>query len=276
MEFEFKSEVFEGPLDLMLHLIKKNKIDIYDIPISELADQFMEYVENFKEGSMDLCAEFLHVASDLFEIKSRMLLPMYENEVIEFDLEHDPRRELIERLLEYKKAVQRRDRLEELYHQFSDRFFREAKLKQNASGIKEELSKKIENRESDKNDESDRSDEVLIKEAQEEILEKDLIARALENVIRNMGEIDYVRNRFFEKLRQMQDRQISVEDKTKEIVTLFFASKRENLRFEELLTGGGHLEVIVTFLAILELMKAGMLTAFQTEEKIELKLKEKE
>lgn len=255
MDFEFKSEVFEGPLDLMLHLIKKNKIDIYDIPISMLADQFMEYVESVKDRSLDLCAEFLQVASDLFEIKSRMLLPMYEDEAIEFDLEHDPRRELIERLLEYKKVVQRRDRLEELYDQFSDRFFREEKLKREERDINRSI---------------DSAEEDV-----EKTFESDLIASALQNVIMNMGEIDHVRNRFFEKLRQMQDRQISVEDRTKEILSFFSDLKKQSLKFEELLTGAGHLEIIVTFLAVLELMKSGALSAFQQDETIELKLKER-
>lgn len=261
MDFEFKSEVFEGPLDLMLHLIRKNKIDIYDIPISELADQFMEYVESFKDRSLDLCAEFLQVASDLFEIKSRMLLPMYEDEAIEFDLENDPRRELIERLLEYKKVVQRRDLLQELYDQFSERFFREEKIRRTPPDIKQI---------------GVESGEDANKSAsEEEVFESDLIAKALQNVIRNMGEIDHVRKRFFEKLRQMQDRQISVEDKTREIVVLFSTLKKKSLYFEQLLADGGHLEIIVTFLAILELMKSGELTAFQNDEKIELKLNEK-
>ena len=92
-----KIQVFEGPLDLLLHLIEKNKLNIYDIPIVEITDQYIAYVEAMEEENLDVVSEFLIMAATLIEIKSRMLLPKEEKEE-----EEDPREELVRRLLEYK------------------------------------------------------------------------------------------------------------------------------------------------------------------------------
>ena len=91
-------EVFEGPLDLLLNLISKNEIDIYDIPIAQLTEQYMQYMYTANELNIDLASEFIVVAAQLIEIKSKMLLPP---EVDENEEEIDPREELISRLLEY-------------------------------------------------------------------------------------------------------------------------------------------------------------------------------
>ena len=80
MELEFKLEKFEGPLDLLLHLIDKNKVDIYDIPIADITDQYMEYVRQMEEEDMDVMSEFLVMAATLLDIKCRMLLPKEVNE----------------------------------------------------------------------------------------------------------------------------------------------------------------------------------------------------
>ena len=98
MELEFKLEKFEGPLDLLLHLIDKNKVDIYDIPIADITDQYMEYVRQMEEEDMDVMSEFLVMAATLLDIKCRMLLPKEVNEEGE---EEDPRAELVQKLLEY-------------------------------------------------------------------------------------------------------------------------------------------------------------------------------
>ena len=99
MELSYKLEKFEGPLDLLLHLIEKNKINIYDIPIAKITDQYLEYVSRMEEESLDVVSEFLVMAATLLDIKARMLLP---REVSEEGEEEDPRAELVERLLEYK------------------------------------------------------------------------------------------------------------------------------------------------------------------------------
>ena len=114
MGIPVKLEAFEGPLDLLLHLIEKNKINIYDIPIVEITDQYMEYIRQMKTESLDVMSEFLVMAATLLDIKSRMLLPP---EVTEEGEEIDPREELVEKLLEYKMykymSFELRDRQEE-------------------------------------------------------------------------------------------------------------------------------------------------------------------
>ena len=99
MELSYKLEKFEGPLDLLLHLIEKNKIDIYDIPIVEITNQYMEYIKAMQKEDLNIMSEFLVMAATLLDIKCRMLLPKEVNEEGE---EEDPRQELVEQLLEYK------------------------------------------------------------------------------------------------------------------------------------------------------------------------------
>ena len=94
-----KLQVFEGPLDLLLHLIDKNKIDIYDIPIVEITNQYMDYIRAMEREDLNVMSEFLVMAATLLDIKCRMLLP---KEVKEDGEEEDPRQELVEQLLEYK------------------------------------------------------------------------------------------------------------------------------------------------------------------------------
>ena len=99
MALEVKLEAFSGPLDLLLHLIEKNKVDIYDIPIVEITNQYMEYISAMKTEDMNVMSEFLVMAATLVDIKCRMLLPKEVNEEGE---EEDPRAELVQKLLEYK------------------------------------------------------------------------------------------------------------------------------------------------------------------------------
>ena len=99
MGIPVKLQVFEGPLDLLLHLIDKNKIDIYDIPIVEITNQYMEYIKAMEKEDLNVMSEFLVMAATLLDIKCKMLLPKEVNEDGE---EEDPRQELVEQLLEYK------------------------------------------------------------------------------------------------------------------------------------------------------------------------------
>lgn len=114
-------EVFEGPLDLLLYLIKKNKISIYDIPIAEISAQYNEYLENLEKENLEVTSEFVVMAAQLLYIKSRMLLPKPE---IEDDGE-DPRAELVERLLEYSKYKAASEFLEERESIGKNTFFKQ-------------------------------------------------------------------------------------------------------------------------------------------------------
>ncbi|HCJ65771.1 MAG TPA: segregation/condensation protein A, partial [Elusimicrobia bacterium] len=101
MDYTVKLEIFEGPLDLLLYLIKKNDLDIYDIPISQITTEYLEYVELIKMLNLEAVGEFLVMAATLMQIKARMLLP---REPLEGEEEEkDPRAELVTRLLEYQK-----------------------------------------------------------------------------------------------------------------------------------------------------------------------------
>ncbi|MFT9599727.1 segregation/condensation protein A [Mesobacillus sp.] len=106
MQYNVKIEAFEGPLDLLLHLINRLEIDIYDIPVAEITEQYLMYIHAMKELQLDVASEYLVMAATLLAIKSKMLLPKHEEELedeFEFDHEEDPRNELVERLIEYKK-----------------------------------------------------------------------------------------------------------------------------------------------------------------------------
>ena len=116
--YRIKLDVFEGPLALLLHLIEKNRIDIYDIPVATVAEQYLAYLRDFQEFDMEVATEFLVMAATLLLIKSRMLLPkpvkMQEGD---FQDESDPRQELIERLLEYRRYREAADGLQLLLRQ---------------------------------------------------------------------------------------------------------------------------------------------------------------
>ncbi len=101
--YTVRIDAFEGPLDLLLHLIKKNEMDICDIPIATITRQYLEYLELMKELNLEIAGEFLVMASTLLHIKSRMLLPAQEDEAAGEEEELDPRAELIRRLLEYQR-----------------------------------------------------------------------------------------------------------------------------------------------------------------------------
>jgi segregation and condensation protein A len=107
MPYQVKIDAFEGPLDLLLHLINRLEIDIYDIPVSQITEQYLEYIKTMNELKLDVASEFLVMAATLLAIKSKMLLPKHEEvfdeEENDFSYEEDPRDELVERLIEYRK-----------------------------------------------------------------------------------------------------------------------------------------------------------------------------
>ncbi|MBN3039301.1 MAG: segregation/condensation protein A [Candidatus Omnitrophica bacterium] len=125
MTHKIKLEVFEGPLDLLLYLIKKEEINIYDIPIAKITEQYLEYLNLMQLLDLKLAGEFLVMASTLIHIKSKMLLPPDEQEGEEEEL-FDPRAELVRKLLEYKKFKEAANRLEFLEKEQGKTFRRKA------------------------------------------------------------------------------------------------------------------------------------------------------
>ncbi|MBQ3584472.1 MAG: segregation/condensation protein A [Lachnospiraceae bacterium] len=234
MNLEFKLQVFEGPLDLLLHLIDKNKVNIYDIPIVEITDQYMEYVRQMDKQDLNLVSEFLVMAATLLDIKAKMLLPKEENPEEE---EEDPRAELVEKLLEYK-------RYKYMSYELKDRQMDAEKSMYKKPTIPDEVKKYEQPVELDK----------LL----EGITLKKLNDIFQEVIKRQNDKIDPIRSKF----GKIEKEEVSIEEKVDYV--LDYAVKNRHFSFRKLLTSQcSKMQVIVTFLAILELMKVGKINIVQ-------------
>lgn len=112
--YQVKLDGFEGPLDLLLHLIHRYEIDIYDIPVAKITDQYMQFIHTMKKLELDVASEYLVMAATLLAMKSQMLLPNQDAEVLdEEELEEDPREDLMKKLIEYRKYKQAADELKQ-------------------------------------------------------------------------------------------------------------------------------------------------------------------
>jgi len=216
-----KLDIFEGPLDLLLYLIKRNDIDIYDIPIAKVTQQYLEYLELMKLLNLNIAAEFMVVAATLIEIKSRMLLPQPElEEPVE---EIDPREELVKRLLEYKKFKDAAEKLKSLEYKRKQVYIRPSTF----------------------------TDEG---EAYFEASLFDLITsftKALKDIPKEI---------FYEIIKD----EISVEEKMQEILDLF--KKRKKILLVEFFEKSRNkMEVVATFLAVLELIRLKGIIIVQKE-----------
>lgn len=228
MELAFKLKSFEGPLDLLLHLIEKNKVSIYDIPIVEITRQYIAYVEEMQQEDLDTVSEFLVMAATLLDIKARLLLPKEEKEEEEAE---DPRQELVERLLEYRKYRAISEELRE-YEVLGERVdFRQMDLPQQVREYREPVN----------------LDELLGD------LDAARLRRIFEEVMRRREDrIDPVRSRFGRIKRET----VQISDKIRDVKGALAGGR--TCSFRQLLhQGDGKLEVVVTFLAILELIKTG-------------------
>lgn len=234
MELQVKLKVFEGPLDLLLHLIDKNKVDIYDIPIAEITDQYMAYVDEMKRTDLDIMSEFLVMAATLLSIKAKMLLPKKEADEGE---EEDPRIELVQKLLEYKMY-------KSMSYELKDRQVNAEQVFYKAPTIpKEVLSYE--------------------KPVDVEELMGDLTLQKLNQIFRELlrkekGRVDPIRSRFGEIKRE----EVSLEDKVTYLEDYCRAHPRFRFRqlFEKQST---KTEIIVTFLAVLELIRSGTIRIIQ-------------
>ena len=234
MAIPVKLEVFEGPLDLLLHLIDKNKVDIYDIPIVEITQQYMDYIKQMETEDMNVMSEFLVMAATLIDIKCRMLLPKEVNEDGE---EEDPRAELVQKLLEYKMfkymSYELRDRLVDA----EKNFYRSQQLPEEVAAYRQPVDYK-----------------ELIGDMNLAKL-NDIFKAMLK---RQVDKIDPIRSNYgnIEKDEvDMDERSLYVEA---------YAREHRNFSFRKLLENqGGKMEIIVTFLIILEMMKTGKIAISQ-------------
>ncbi|WP_058485423.1 segregation and condensation protein A [Defluviitalea phaphyphila] len=229
MSIQVKLEVFEGPFELLFHLIEKNKINIYDIPIALITDQYMEYISSFEHKNMENMSEFLVMAATLLEIKSKMLLPNFkENE----EPEEDPREELVNKLLEYKKIKHVSEKLKERQKEAQKVFFRTSNIPEN---IKYML----------------KNNSVDINEILDGITLQNMFAIFQDLLRKKDKKIDTIRSEF----KSVQKDIYKIEDKITYIMDLLTLSPA--IYFHDLfLNECSKMEVVVTFLALLELIRS--------------------
>lgn len=234
MAIPVKLNVFEGPLDLLLHLIDKNKIDIYDIPIVEITDQYMEYIHAMEREDLGVMSEFMVMAATLIDIKCRMLLPKEVNEEGE---EEDPRAELVEKLLEYKMYKFMSYELKDRMDGAVGVFYKDATMPREVLEYREPVDPR----------------ELL----GDMTLEK--LNQIYKSILRRQeNKIDPIRSKF----GKIEKEEVSLSDKMLEIKD--FAMKNRHFSFRKLLEHQcSRVQVIVTFLSILELMKMGHIQVCQ-------------
>lgn len=236
MAIPVKLEIFEGPLDLLLHLIEKNKIDIYDIPIALITEQYMDYLKAMEKQDLDNMSEFLVMAATLLKIKSRMLLPQEETEEEE---QEDPRQELVERLLEYKMykymSLELRDR-----HTDADKMmFKKSTLPPEVADFKTPINL-------------------------EELI-GDLTLSKLNDIFQSVmkkqvDKIDPVRSTF----GKIEKEEVNLSKKMRYVQEYGLANKKFSFR-KLLEEQHDKMDLIVTFLCVLELMKMGRVHIVQEE-----------
>jgi len=234
MGIPVKLEASEGPLDLLLHLIDKNKIDIYDIPIVEITNQYMEYIEAMEESDMNIMSEFLLMAATLLDIKCRMLLPAEVNEDGE---EEDPRAELVEQLLQYKMYKYMSYELKDRQMDGALRMYKEPTVPDEVKEYEPPV------------------DLDLLLEG---VTLSQLNSIFKEIMKRQHDKIDPVRSTF----GKIEKEEVTVEDKMEYLNTYITSHKK--FSFRDLLTKQkSKTQLVVTFLAILEMMKMGTIIVEQ-------------
>lgn len=236
MGIPVKLQVFEGPLDLLLHLIDKNKIDIYDIPIVEITNQYMEYIQAMEKSDLNVMSEFLLMATTLLDIKCRMLLPKEVNEEGE---EEDPRQELVEQLLQYKMYKY-------MSYELKDRQIEGDMVLYKEPTIPEEV----------KNYEEPVDLDALL-----DGLTLAKLNQIFQDVMKKQGDkIDPLRSKF----GKIEKEEVTLPEKLDFVEG--YARQHKKFSFRSLLkTQSSKTQIVVTFLAILEMMKTGKIRIEQEQ-----------
>lgn len=231
-----KLQVFEGPLDLLLHLIDKNKVDIYDIPIVDITDQYLEYIKNMGSQDMNVMSEFMVMAATLIDIKCKMLLPKEVNEDGE---EEDPRAELVRQLLEYKMCKYMSYELKDRQVDASRAIFKAPTIPKEIEEYKAPL------------DYGELIGDMTLKKLND-------IFQSM--VKRTEDRIDPIRSKF----GNLEKDEIPLSEKQGYIFN--YLSVHSRCSFRELLEKqGSKMEIIVSFLVVLELMKMGQIQIAQDD-----------
>ncbi|MBF8983018.1 segregation/condensation protein A [Lutibacter sp. B2] len=232
MLYNVKLETFEGPFDLLFHLIEKSKVDIYDIPIANIAQQYIDYIKNMKKFDLEVTSEFIIMAATLMEIKSKMLLPDKQEKQLAIDLEEDPRQELVSKLLEYKKYKQ-------VALEFKER---------------ENSNKKIFYKQQAQLDQ-------FVKYDKNNIIDIDMgiLLNAFKKLLKKRKKV----NESPVYVNEIKREEITIENRIEHIKKRLY--EESSLEFEELFSQSfSKSEIVVTFLAILELMKLKFIKVQQT------------
>ena len=236
MSLEVKLQVFEGPLDLLMHLIDKNKIDIYDIPIVTITEQYMDYINAMQRDDMEVTSEFLVMAATLIDIKCKMLLPKEVNEDGE---EEDPRAELVEKLLEYKMYKFMADELKDRQQEADMQWFRSRNIPKEVSEYEAPI------------DFSDLMGDATLSK---------LNSIFQELLKRQEDKVDPIRSRF----GNIEKEEVDMDAKTLYIKA--YIREHDRFSFRQLLEKQhSKTEIIVTFLVMLEEMKLGEIEIEQDE-----------
>lgn len=225
MDYSIQTKKYEGPMELLFDLISRNKIDIRDISIVEITNQYMEYVDHVKSIDMDLASDFIMMATRILEIKSRYILYVKDKG----ESEQDPRQELIDQIEEYKKYRQIAEEIKDKIKEYDNRFYRQ----------EEEL---------ELEEEDDNLDLSRINLDEIETLLPDLF-KILDQVKKNDKGLE--KNPNLKKI--VENRTISVEDRIKSLRSKI--KEGERLSFIQSLESQDKKEVIASFLAMLELIK---------------------
>lgn len=235
MGISVKLEVFEGPLDLLLHLLEKNKVNIYDIPIVEITNQYMEYMREMQRRDLNIMSEFLVMAATLLDIKSKMLLP--KRAADEEEEPEDPRAELVQQLLEYKMFKCISYELKDRQMDAERTMFKKPTIPDEVAAYEEPV------------DLAELIGDMTLKKLN--VIFQSVMAK-------QENKIDPIRSKF----GKIEKEEISLNDKMEYLEA--YAAEHKRFGFESLLEKqGSKMEVIVTFLAILELMKTGKITIYQ-------------
>lgn len=228
MSIPIKLEAFEGPLDLLLHLIDKNKVNIYDIPIVTITEQYLAYIRLMEKKNLEIMSEFLVMAATLINIKSKMLLPKEEKPEEE---QIDPRQELVDRLLEYKMYKYISEELKDKQMDASKIMFKMPSIPPEIADYKEDI--KVEDLLSD--------------------LTLSKLHAIFQSIVKKQSDkIDPIRSKF----GRIEREEINLSQKLIQIQE--FGIVHKIFRFRSLLEAQhSKMEVIVTFLGVLELIKIG-------------------
>ncbi|MFT3985511.1 MAG: segregation/condensation protein A [Lachnospiraceae bacterium] len=236
MSITVKLQVFEGPLDLLLHLIEKNKVDIYDIPISLITDQYLDYIRQMETEDLNVMSEFLVMAATLLDIKCKMLLPKEVNEEGE---EEDPRAELVEKLIEYKLFKYMSYELKDRQVDAVRTLFKGPTLPQEVEYYKEPIDY-----------------EKLVGD-----MDLSRLNQIFKSIMKKQEDkVDPVRSQF----GKIEKDEVNLEKKTAYIEN--YVQSHRHFSFRSLLEAQtSKMDVVVTFLVVLEMMKLGKIVIAQQE-----------